>query len=77
MEQKNNPLHGFTLEQILNWLLEHKGWDYMADQVRINCFLKDPTIASSLKFLRRTPWARTRVETIFINEQQKYDRKNN
>lgn len=77
MEQKNNPLHGFTLEQILNWLVEHKGWDYMADQVRINCFLKDPTIASSLKFLRRTPWARTRVETIFIYEKQKFDRKNN
>ncbi len=76
MEQKNNPLHGHTLEQILNWLVEHKGWDYMADQVRINCFINDPSISSSLRFLRKTPWARTRVETIFVYEKQKFDKKN-
>ncbi len=71
MEQKNNPLHGITLEQILNWLVEHKGWDYMADQVPINCFISNPSVKSSLKFLRKTPWARTRVETIFIYEKKK------
>ncbi len=76
MEQKNNPLHGYTLEQILNWLVEHKGWDYMADQVKINCFMNDPSISSSLRFLRKTPWARTRVETIFVYEKQKFDKKN-
>lgn len=76
MEQKNNPLHGYTLEQILNWLVEHKGWDYMADQVRINCFINDPSISSSLRFLRKTPWARTRVETIFVYEKQKFDKRN-
>jgi len=76
MEQKNNPLHGYTLEQILNWLVEHKGWDYMADQVKINCFMNDPSISSSLRFLRKTPWARTRVETIFVYEKQKFDKRN-
>lgn len=75
MEQKNNPLHGYTLEQILNWLVEHKGWEYMADQVKINCFMNEPSISSSLRFLRKTPWARTRVETIFVYEKQKFDKK--
>jgi uncharacterized protein (DUF2132 family) len=64
--QKNNPLHGITLEQILNYLVENHGWPYMADQVSINCFKKDPSIKSSLAFLRKTPWAREKVENLYI-----------
>jgi uncharacterized protein (DUF2132 family) len=66
-----DPLHGVTLEQILNYLHASKGWDYMADQVNINCFKTNPTIKSCLTFLRKTPWARTRVETIYIYLKQK------
>ena len=64
--QKNNPLHGITLEQILNYLVENHGWPYMADQVNINCFKKDPSIKSSLAFLRKTLWAREKVEKLYI-----------
>ena len=65
-EQPNNPLHGKTLEFILNELVEHVGWEQMGYLVPINCFLKDPSIKSSLKFLRRTPWARAKVEKMYI-----------
>lgn len=65
-EQPNNPLHGKTLEMILNELVEELGWKNMGELVRINCFLKDPSIKSSLKFLRRTPWARAKVEKMYI-----------
>jgi uncharacterized protein (DUF2132 family) len=64
--QKNNPLHGITLEQILNYLVENHGWSYMAAQVNINCFKKDPSIKSSLAFLRKTLWAREKVEKLYI-----------
>ncbi len=65
--QQNNPLHGITLEQILNELVEKKGWDAMWDYVNIRCFQNDPSIKSSLAFLRKTPWARERVEKMYIN----------
>lgn len=61
-----DPLHGKTLEAILNELVEHIGWEQMGNLVPINCFLKDPSIKSSLKFLRRTPWARKKVEQMYI-----------
>lgn len=64
--QKNNPLHGVTLEQILNYLVENHGWEYMSEQVNINCFKQNQTISSSLKFLRRMPWAREKVESLYI-----------
>ena len=64
--QKNNPLHGITLEQLLNYLVENHGWPYMASQVNINCFKNDPSIKSSLAFLRKTPWAREKVENLYI-----------
>ena len=64
--QANNPLHNVTLAQMLEYLVTNYGWEYMASQVNINCFKKDPSIASSLKFLRKTPWARLRVETVYI-----------
>ena len=64
--QKNNPLHGVTLEMILNQLVNHFGWEELGDRIRINCFISDPSIKSSLKFLRKTPWARAKVEELFI-----------
>jgi uncharacterized protein (DUF2132 family) len=62
-----DPLHGITLEQLLNKLVEHYGWSGLAERIRINCFSSDPSIKSSLKFLRRTPWARKQVEDLYIN----------
>ena len=65
--QPDNPLHGVTLEAILNELVIRYGWEELGRQIDIRCFNHEPSIASSLKFLRRTPWARTRVETLYIN----------
>jgi len=64
--QKNNPLHGVTLEMILNHLVEHYGWEVMNERVRINCFFENPSIKSSLKFLRKTEWARKKVEALYV-----------
>ncbi len=69
--QKNNPLHGITLEQILNYLVETKGWEYLASQININCFQSNPSIKSSLTFLRKTPWARTKVEGLYLYLKRK------
>jgi uncharacterized protein (DUF2132 family) len=60
-----DPLHGVTLETILQELVAHHGWAELAHQVQIRCFMFDPSITSSLKFLRRTPWARAKVEDIY------------
>jgi len=65
--QPSNPLHGITLEMILNELVACYGWDELGRQIDIRCFTHEPSIASSLKFLRRTPWARERVESLYIN----------
>lgn len=65
-KQPNNPLHGITLEQVVTKLQEHYGWDGLADRVNINCFKSDPSVRSSLKFLRKTPWARESVEALYI-----------
>ena len=59
-------LHGVTLERMLNELVEHIGWERMGRRVKIACFTSDPSVSSSLKFLRRTPWARTKVETMYL-----------
>lgn len=64
--QPNNPLHGLSLEKVVTQLVEHYGWADLYSQIRINCFHKDPSIKSSLKFLRKTPWAREKVEQLFI-----------
>ena len=61
----NDPLHGITLERMLTELVEEYGWEDMAFRIRINCFSKDPSIKSSLKFLRRTMWARNKVEILY------------
>lgn len=67
LPQPNNPLHGVTLEAILNELVERRGWERMARRVRIACFTNDPSVASSLKFLRKTPWARAKVEAMYLD----------
>ncbi|HSR36501.1 MAG TPA: VF530 family protein [Desulfurivibrionaceae bacterium] len=64
--QANNPLHGLTLETILTRLVDHYGWEKLGAKIAINCFLKEPSIKSSLTFLRRTPWARQKVETLYL-----------
>jgi uncharacterized protein (DUF2132 family) len=74
-EQLNNPLHGKTLESILNELVEQLGWERMGDLVPINCFLKDPSVKSSLKFLRKTPWARAKVEKLYIERVYQFLKK--
>jgi uncharacterized protein (DUF2132 family) len=65
-KQANNPLHGITLEAVLTALFEHYGWNGLADRIPVNCFTKDPSIKSSLKFLRKTPWARDKVEVLYL-----------
>ncbi|MFD2915706.1 VF530 family protein [Psychroserpens luteus] len=64
--QKNNPLHGIKLEQIVTDLEAHYGWEYMGTIINVRCFNDNPSIKSSLKFLRRTPWARTKVEYMYL-----------
>jgi uncharacterized protein (DUF2132 family) len=65
-EQPRNPLHGITLETIVTELVAHFGWPELGEQVRIRCFTENPSIASSLKFLRKTPWARAKVESLYL-----------
>ncbi len=67
MSQPNNPMHGVTLETVVTRLVEHYGWDELGDRIRINCFISDPSVKSSLKFLRKTPWARDKVEALFVD----------
>lgn len=67
--QKNNPLHGVTLEQILVALVDQYGWEELGQRINIRCFQADPSIKSSLKFLRKTPWARTKVEALFLQSR--------
>lgn len=65
-EQPNNPLHGVTLEQVVTALVDQYGWDILAVKININCFKNDPSVRSSLKFLRKTQWAREKVEALYI-----------
>ena len=67
MTQINNPLHGLSLEKILTRLVEHYGWDELGSRINIRCFTANPSIKSSLTFLRKTPWAREKVEQLYIN----------
>ena len=69
-QTSNNPLHGKTLEAILNDLVAYLGWPEMGYRIRINCFLDQPSIGSSLKFLRKTPWARKKVEELYLELYQ-------
>ena len=64
--QARNPLHGLTLEAIVSALAAHYGWQGLAELVSVRCFVVDPSVASSLKFLRKTPWAREKVESLYL-----------
>ena len=65
--QLSNPLHGKTLESILTELLHEYGWDGLHNRISVNCFKENPSVKSSLKFLRKTPWARVNVEDLYVN----------
>lgn len=69
-EQPNNPLHGKTLETILVHLVDEYGWDELGEHIPVNCFLNNPSIKSSLTFLRKTPWARKKVEDLYLDSLQ-------
>jgi uncharacterized protein (DUF2132 family) len=64
--QPNNPLHGLTLETIINHLVDRYGWEELGRRININCFTTDPSVKSSLVFLRKTPWARKKVEDLYM-----------
>ncbi len=68
--QKKNPLHGVTLEKMLTELVDYGGWAGLGEQINIRCFTTDPSISSSLKFLRKTPWARAKVESLYLYMQR-------
>ena len=65
--QPNNPLHGITLERVVNELVLYYGWEALGQRIPIRCFNHEASVASSLKFLRRTPWARTQVESLYVD----------
>ena len=69
-QQANNELHGVTLEQIVNSIVEYYGWEQLSKRINIRCFNSDPSVKSSLKFLRKTPWARKKVENLYIATQK-------
>ncbi|AHW58516.1 Uncharacterized conserved protein [Draconibacterium orientale] len=70
-KQPNNPLHGKTLEAILVYLVSYYGWEELGDIIRINSFRNNPSLKSSLKFLRKTPWAREKVEQLYVETVEK------
>lgn len=72
IQQPNNPLHGVKLATILDTLLEHYGWEGLADRININCFKSNPTVKSSLNFLRKTPWARDKVEQLYLKNLKRF-----
>ena len=67
--QPNNPLHGITLEKLLTCLVEHYGWEELGRRIDIRCFNWEPSMKSSLKFLRKNPWARGKVENLFLETE--------
>ena len=74
-EQPNNPLHGITLKAILEDLVERHGWPELSERIKIRCFQNDPSIKSSLKFLRKTDWARQKIERLYLDDQRVLERK--
>ncbi len=73
--QKNNPLHGITLEQIINDLVYYFDWDTLGELIQIRCFCENPSVKSSLTFLRKTPWAREKVERLYLRYQKRINAK--
>ena len=75
-EQPNNPLHGVTLKDIVEDLVARRGWPDLAARIRIRCFSSEPSVTSSLKFLRKTDWARHQVEQLYLSDQRSLGRHN-
>lgn len=73
-EQPKNPLHGITLKDIVEDLVQRRGWQELAAEINVRCFSVDPSVKSSLAFLRKTPWARTQVEGLYLADQRKLKR---
>ncbi len=73
-EQPNNKLHGITLEIMLTRLADHYGWKKLSQLIKINCFSINPSIKSSLKFLRKTPWARKKIEELYVYTMNKFQK---
>lgn len=73
-QQPNNPLHGVTLEQIVTSLADYHGWQQLGQRINIRCFTHDPSVKSSLKFLRKMPWAREQVEALYLASQNDLNR---
>lgn len=73
-QQKNNPLHGIKLADILQELYDIYAWEVLGEKINIRCFNHDPSIKSSLKFLRKTPWARTKVEELYLETKETIDK---
>lgn len=74
VKQSNNPLHGLTLEKIVSDLVNYYGWQELGQLIRIKCFIDNPSINSSLKFLRKTPWAREKVESLYLYTLREHNR---
>jgi uncharacterized protein (DUF2132 family) len=72
-DQNQDPLHGITLERLLNQLVDHFGWEALGERIKIRCFISEPSIGSSLKFLRKTPWARQKVEELYLYMRRKQE----
>ncbi|MDB5247568.1 MAG: hypothetical protein JWQ40_1962 [Segetibacter sp.] len=70
-QQHKDPLHGITLEKIVTELVRHYGWEELGERIKINCFTNNPGIKSSLTFLRKTPWARKKVEDLYVKTSEK------
>ncbi|PRY12788.1 uncharacterized protein DUF2132 [Pontibacter ummariensis] len=70
-EQKNNPLHGVTLQMMVEYLVDVYGWEHLSHKININSFKNNPSIKSSLTFLRRTPWAREKVEQLYLQTKRR------
>ncbi|MCK5684084.1 DUF2132 domain-containing protein [bacterium] len=75
IDHSNEPLHGITLKTILESLVKFYGWDKLGELINVRCFLYDPSINSSLKFLRKTPWAREKVERLYLKLKKKKQKK--
>ena len=70
--QPNNPLHGKPLKRVLQDLVKEFGWEFLAQKFQVRCFMFDPSISSSLKFLRQSPWAREKIEKLWMQNMQKF-----
>jgi uncharacterized protein (DUF2132 family) len=74
-QQVKNPLHGITLEQIMNLLVADYGWEKLGKYIKIRCFTSNPSVQSSLKFLRKTPWAREKVEKLYLSSLKRAEKR--